>query len=102
MVSEIPTSNDKKEIKLLEYTQIEAKNLEPSFSKSLTLFKHQEKIKICEKCQTINSGRLITQCYLCKKVLCRICAGNQDTAKKKEHSNLICLDCIKNQSVHKR
>lgn len=64
--------------------------------------KGKEKLQICEKCEKNDNGKTTAECFICKRVICRVCAGNDNTAKKKEYSNFICTGCLDNPSTKKR
>jgi hypothetical protein len=74
----------------------------PSELNSMTNKRKGEKIRFCKICNKNDTSRSIVECYVCKTVKCRPCAGISHKTKKKEHSNLICSECIGSDTLKKR
>jgi hypothetical protein len=62
----------------------------------------EEKLNCCPYCNKIDTSKSFMECYVCRTNVCRDCAIKTTSAKKKEHSNFICLECIESDSHKKR
>ena len=62
----------------------------------------EEKLNFCNYCNKIDTSKSFLDCYACRTSVCKDCAIKTSSAKKKEHSNFICTECIGSDSHKKR